>query len=372
MTPEQIQNYRNWYASTLAQAAAGNYDVPLTLNQGATIVTNGWGATQTLGDGDNLGSRTWNPSSVSPLTQAQLDSAMQYAQQSSTEDFVDFMGRVISPGTKINVNDPTTNQALGYYLYSPTIGQYEDPSYDPIMAGDSGIFLSPDSYIAYTDPNYYIDNAGIYTDWTWNPTDIGASSPARTYKDMWAALQGAGIAPYEEWGGTIGKGGWNALSGIFNTLVAPALGAGINQAISPLTESAMVGLSEATGLAPATAESIVNAGVGTLGGAAQGAITSGGDPYATLAGGMTGGINSAVNLGVLQPLVGIGTNYLTNEYLRPTPSTGTNALPSTSNAMSSSGVYGSSPYGYNTANQQYRNEILKPTAYTNIYGGIYG
>lgn len=360
MTPEQYQNYLQWRNTTLAQAEAANYANPLDLTAGAITYSPEWGMTYGGPEGpSDVVTNTWDPSLYSPLSKAQFDAAMQYTQQSPEEDFVDFMGRVISAGTKINVNDPTTGQSLGYYQYAPKVNEYEamTPG-DRILAGDSAVNLSPNNYVAYVDPSYYNDYSGIYNEWAWNPAE-GVTTP-RSQADLYDAIRGAGIAPYEAWSGTIGPGGWSAIRGLTGTLLGPAIGA----LATPTSEAAMVGLSEATGLAPGTAETIVNAAQGAGMGAIKGAM--GGNP---LSGALTGAVGSGVTsetgsaaLGqVAGGLTSAGLNYLN----QPSAQTSSGSLasatrPNISTVQPSAGsaarpvtyiTYGS-PVGYGASNYQ--------------------
>ena len=353
MTPEQWQNYLNWRNTTLAQAEANNYSAPLNLNQGSAIMSGGWGPIYTLPDGDNAGTKTWAPSPVSPLSQEQFNSAMQYVQQSPEEDFVDYLGRVISSGTKINVTDPTSGQSLGYYQYAPQTNEYEamTPS-QQIFAGDSAVYLNPDSYVAYRDPRFTNDYAGITKEWAWNPVE---GAPERTQADLQSALQGAGITPQEQFGGTIGKGGWSAIRGMFGTLIGPALAA----AAAPTSEAAMVGLSEATGIAPGTAETIVNATQGAGMGAVKGAM--GGNPFVgAISGGIGAGVTSETGSSALGQAAGsltsAGLNYLNQ--------------PSAQSSAPSSGLSGVQTPNITTVQPQ-AGSTARPITYVN-YGSPVG
>lgn len=230
---------------------------------------------------------------VSPLTREEYGRTLALQKQ-TPGSFIDMLGRLIVPGTRINDQG-------GYYEYQP-----QPKKYNP--SGDEELSDTPD--------------------WVWkSPT--GQPQPPDMSVDQ--ALVNTGIKNAEQWGGTIGQGGWSALKGLMSVGSAALGGMGadgigqlggesitIADAIksgATASDLASMGfsagdialnlggttansLSSATGLSPGLSSAIVKGGTGALTGSVKGGLTSGNWGGGALSGLMNSGLNSAINTGV--------------------------------------------------------------------------
>jgi len=157
---------------------------------------------------------------VSGLSPEQWIAANEYVKNSNVYDFVDYLGRVISPGTEIQVDG-------GSFRYNPkSFTGYRGVD---VIQETPGI-VTPDMNVPYeyeTTQNYkyaYDTSTGAYLpvrdidnynsnnpamfgeNWEWT-----GQGKAPSWKQ---ALYNSGIMPDEQFGGTMGQGAWNAIKGI--------------------------------------------------------------------------------------------------------------------------------------------------------------
>ena len=236
---------------------------------------------------------------VSPLTQEQYAKTLELKNQ-TPGSFIDMLGRLIVPGTRIN-------EKGGYYEYQPQPKRYN-------LEGGEEI----------TDEYGYMRKP----DWQW-VSPSGQPEPRDMNYDK--ALVNTGIKNAQEWGGTIGQGGWSALKGLMSVGSAALGGMGtdgigqlggesisIGEAIksgATASDLASMGfsagdialnlggttansLSSVTGMSPGLSSAIVKGGTGALTGSVKGGLTSGNWGGGALSGLMNSGLNSAINTGV--------------------------------------------------------------------------
>jgi hypothetical protein len=272
---------------------------------------------------------TWTKG-ISPLSYDQFDKAFSYVKGSDTKDFIDLMGRVISPGSKV-----WNSERTGYFEYQP-------PSED-IFGWSTKVATVPD------DPDNTTSGPGAYAaSWKWTPVAEGAQPPEWN-KTMYAA----GVFPDKYFGGTIGQGGWNAIKGVVSTMapgISQFLGAAASGATGTLGGSTITigdaiasgatasdlaamgftttdialnasgvaanSLSNATGLSTGASNSLVNIGTSAATGAIKSSVM-GGDPLTGALAGGASGLGGTITNSLSSPSTPSSTGGVMSEYNDP-------------------------------------------------------
>lgn len=290
LTPQDIALIMDWRNTATQQANSGVYS-PLTIQAANNFILP---ETRALGteNGSWYDYRQNMPMAESGTSLADYEtataadwanhdnfSALSYDQYKAMSaavpenGFLDSMGRMIVPGTTINVDG-------GSYVYDPTD-----------LSGNASInsFGIIPSELSPTELKQYLPVSSI--GWHWqSPT--GAPDPMIAE----AALQRSGVIPKVGWIGTTGGQGFNfalsaALSGVggmygaINGAASSLGGTLTNYATDALTN---LGINEG----------IANGLSNVAYGAGKGYLMSGGDPNAALMGGISAGTTNAVNQGL--------------------------------------------------------------------------
>lgn len=156
--------------------------------------------------------QNWNTDrrNISPLTGQQYIDALEYV-KNNPDSFIDMYGRVVSPGTKLWSPDKG-----GYFEYNPESIKQQRGLTQDLTFEDAGQYRMGIT----TDPENGSEDQRVRgSAWRWTPTVQGAKAP-NPYHLMFQA----GIAPDQDFGGTIGTGGWNAIRGVVGALAGGPTG----------------------------------------------------------------------------------------------------------------------------------------------------
>jgi hypothetical protein len=265
---------------------------------------------------------------LSPLTAEQFRRAYQQVTSSPVYDFVDLYGRVITPGTKVQLDG-------GYYTYNPKGQARSKTERTTTEAGPDPFGAVEDWTLPYdtqTDANYYLPQNNTAS-WDWTPTREGAVAPGLD------AMEGS-IFAQQQFGGAIGEGGWSAIKGMVSVFGGPLMGGLAAEAgsattassngmtlsefisngatwaeladagFSPtqialaggLTPATSASLAEVTGMNPNVSSLLTNTGFGAVKGITTGAATGKDLSLAAL----NGASGAAASLGAKELINGVG------------------------------------------------------------------